>query len=169
MQRPPSVTIRQLVWQDVCTFCAGSVREGGGLLIGHRTKRGVIITASVALTHRRASKNRVDYDYDEVHNAKLAAYDRYKPDECLGAFHLHPWRVCTAEALLPQISEDDENEMLVGDYELIVSTFAWPGYWPRRSEFSIQSQLVGLVCRAECWLKLKTKVTPCSLSIQYGR
>ena len=156
----------------------GHAREGGGLLIGRRVRRGGFhVVEEIGMTHAEASDSHIIYDKDEMARARKAAYDAYGPRlEPVGMWHTHPWPACSIEALTPQITllEDgidcnDLEDMLIGDIEVICATFPDPGYKPRVSEFEIRRKLGGVWCRAEAWLRVNGEAKPCRLKVRRVR
>lgn len=163
------VTLRRSLWRSIATQAAGFTREAGGLLIGRRTQMNTfIIEHDVALAHKYSKKNQVAYDHDEVDRSKAAAYAMYGPElEPIGGWHNHPWPRMTMESLLPQISDYDVEEMIVGDIELIVTTFPYVVREAFPSEFCLERKIGEIQCRAEAYIKINEKeAKPCTISVR---
>ncbi len=172
MKKPPLVTLTPVVWRSLVTQATGHVREGGGLLVGRRVQRGgLYVIHEVAMTHTAANAHGVRYEFEEVSRARFAAHENYGPRyKVVGEWHSHPWPACNHDALLPQITQGfdgaDFEEMLIGDIELICSTFPDPGYAPKHSEFEVQRLLGGTYCRTEIWLRKNGKPIPCPVTVR---
>ena len=172
MKKPPLVTITPAVWRALVVQATAHEREGGGMLVGRAVRGGGIhVVHEVGMTHIRADDSSVIYDAEEVSRARFMVHEahgpRYNP---VGRWHSHPWPACNADALLPQITQGfdgaDFEDMLVGDLELICSTFPDPGYVPKHSEFEVQRKLGGTYCRAEIWLRKNGKPIPCPVTVR---
>lgn len=170
--KAPLVTLSPSVWRRLVAQATGHAREGGGLLIGKRVRgKGFHVIEEVSMTHAWANEDTLHYEKDEIARARKMAYEMYGPTyEPIGAWHTHPWKACTASALLPQITtegdEADLYEMLKDEIEVICATFPDPGYKPRVSEFEIRKKLGGIWCRAEAWLRVNGEAKPCRLTVR---
>ena len=119
------VVVDRRLWDALSFAAATARREFGGMIIGRRTRTGAVRAAlQIPLAHYEADEDQVQYDFDEVAHAREVAHAIYGPDlEPVGAWHNHPWPNRCRKALVPQITEEDIDDMLVGDVELIVVTF----------------------------------------------
>lgn len=170
----PLVTIARPAWKVLVAQATGHMREGGGLLVGKKTRYGNFRVEHVlGMTHEWADEGHIGYRLEEISNAKFAAHEAYKPLGPIGAWHTHPWPSCNANALGPQISDDwddpisDVSEMIDGEIEIIAVVFPWPGYWLNSSEYIISTRSAGMMCRAEPWLRERRgKIVPCKMGVR---
>lgn len=168
------LTVLRPIWKKIAVQAAGHDREGGGLIVGRRTKKGNFIAEiELGLTHVAANDSQIHYSKDEVAKARQAAFAAYAPKEPIGAWHSHPWPSCCVEALTTQISDDwddsesDVSEMQDGEIELVVSAFPSPSYKLDVNEFIIQKTIGDRTCRAEAWMRIKHgKIVPCSIRLK---
>jgi hypothetical protein len=173
-KKNPIVTIARKTWTKIAVQAAGHEREGGGLLVGRKTRLGnFIVEIEIGLTHVSANDSSVTYNKDEVAKARLAAYAAYAPQEPVGAWHSHPWPACCVAALTTQISDDwndpqsDVNEMQDGEVELVVAAFPEPSYKLDVGDFMIQRKIGERICRAEAWMRVKMgKIVPCYVRLR---
>ncbi len=172
---PKVVTLSRPVWRQLVVQATGHVREGGGLLIGKRTRYGNFrVYHEVSLTHEEASESHIRYNYDEVARARMAAYAAYGPSmETIGMWHTHPHEAVCPDALIPQLStegtDNDMDEMQVGETEVICIVFPNPDFVldMGKREFLIQQVLGGIRCRAEAWLKTtQDDAKPCLIRVR---
>ena len=170
----PLVTLTRSAWRDIKTQAAGQDREGGGLLMGKRTRYGNFkVQHIVGLTHVVSNDGIVLYDEDEVAHARIAAYEMYKPLEPVGQWHSHPWPERSILALTNQITDDwddpqsDVTAMLDGEVELVASIYPHTGHMLKSNEFNIRTRVAGRVICAEVWLRIRHgKIVPCRLTVR---
>lgn len=165
----PHVTLTRNVWRSLVVQAAGHSREAGGIIIGRRTRAGTyLVEHDVALAHIESDKDHVRYDSDEVAKARQAAYHVYGPKlEPLGGWHVHPWGpTLNINALLPQLSDDDVEHMMMGEIELIVATTS--AEFPRQEcDFSLVRTVGDVICKAEVSLKKTEKeIISCTISVR---
>lgn len=168
------VTLTRAAWRSLVAQAAGHEREGGGLLIGRRTRYGNLqVTHATGLTHAEADDGHIRYGTDEVAKARTAAYEVFKPLEPVGAWHSHPWPARDILAIANQISDDwddpesDVCEMLDGEVELIASTYPHGGKRLKNSEWRIGTRIDGRVVRVEAWLRVREgKIQPATLRVR---
>ena len=163
------VTLTRAVWRSIAVQAAGHSREAGGILVGRQTRMGTYkVSYDVALAHIESNKNQVRYDHDEVAKARGSAYAVYGPKlEPIGGWHTHPWSELTMESLLPQISDEDVEEMQLGDIELVVSTVPECGIKRTPSEYCLVRVIKDVVCRGEAYLKTTAvEAVPCTISVR---
>jgi len=162
----PILSLTREAWRHFLAMSLGHVREGGGLLIGHRNRLGNYhVEHVIGMTHARASNGYIQYEPDEVARAKRAAYLVYSPLEPIGEWHTHPFKQSCREAFEPLMSDLDFEAMLEEDLELIASIFPDPGYRCRPDSFILQECLGDLVCRAEAWLRRRNRPVRCQMRI----
>jgi len=172
--KPPLVTITRSAWRDLVAQATGHIREGGGLLVGSKTRYGNFCVEHVpGMTHEAADEGHIKYRLEEISNARFAAHEAYQPLTVIGMWHTHPWPICGADALSPQISDDwnapisDVSEMIDGEIEIIAVTFPWPGFWLPHKDYIISTRSAEMMCRAEPWLRVKRgKVIPCRIQVR---
>jgi hypothetical protein len=178
-KRQPLVQLTPACWRVIAAEAAGAHREFGGLLLGTRTRQGNFrVHLHVALAHEEATSNKVLYDVAEETHARAMADEVYGPRwQVVGAWHVHPYETCCRGALLPQISDDwddeesDVNAMYLGEVELIVSAFQAPEYTRRvlqANEYTLQRLVADRVCRGEAWYRVRgrRKVIPCRVKVR---
>lgn len=170
------VTLTRPAWRSLTAQAASHMREGGGLLIGQRTRYGnILVVRDVPLVHIESDDSHVAYDPNERALARATVDEAYKPHYVVGEWHSHPWPSCCAAALLPQISDDwndkdaDVCEMLDGEVELILSVFPEPSYKLNTSDTVLQRCIAKRVCRGEAWYREEWKrVKPCRIALRSG-
>ena len=168
------VTLTRAAWRSLIAQAAGHEREGGGLLVGKRTRYGNIQVAhATGLTHAEANDGRIRYGVDEIAQARKAAWEVYRPLEPIGAWHSHPWPERSVLAITNQITDDWDNPesdvemMLDGEIELIASTYPHEGERLKDNEFRLGVRIAGRVVRIEAWLRVrKGKVIACPLKVR---
>jgi len=172
--KAPLVTLTRSAWRDLVAQAAGHEREGGGLLVGARTRYGNFRVSHVtALAHMWASGDNVEYDDNEVARARLAAHEMWGPLEPVGQWHTHPWPSRCLLALANQITDDWDEEvsdvacMLDGEVELIASVYPHDGKMLEDSEWRKRTRIAGRVVCVEVWLRVRYgEVRPCRLCVR---
>jgi hypothetical protein len=168
----PLVVIKRTLWNELSRIAVTATRETGGIVVGRRTRVGSIhCHHQIPLSHKWANEDQVVYEKDEVARARLMAYKMYGPKlEVLAGWHTHPFdEKCTA-ALVPQISDDDLDEIQEGDAELIIVTFPHtkptPDWSPRSGDMILHRRVGPMVARCEPWKKVKGKAVPCRVALR---
>lgn len=168
------VTMTRSAWRSLVAQAAGHEREGGGLLIGKRTRYGNIqVMHATGLTHVEADDGHIRYVADEIAQARNAAWEIYKPLEPVGMWHTHPWPSRCFLAIANQISDDwddpvsDVCEMLDGEVEVIASVYPPADGRLKDSEWRKGTLIAGKIVRAEAWLRVKEgKIEPCLFKVR---
>ena len=161
----PIVWLSNHVLGRLVAQSTGAAGEGGGLLIGRRNRAGNFeIVEELSLRHFKATQWHIWYDKEEMAAARVAAYNTYGPCyEPVGGWHVHPWKACTAEALVPAITEDDIGCMFKNEIEMPCITFPDPGY-SEPTEHQLWEMANGKACRIEAWFKIsRGKALPCRM------
>ena len=168
------VTMTRAAWRSLVAQAAGHEREGGGLLIGKRTRYGNMqVMHATGLTHAEADGGHIRYGVDETAQARKAAWEVYKPLEPVGEWHSHPWPERSILAISTQITDDwgnpvsDVEMMLDGEIELIASTYPKVDDRLKDNEFCVGALVAGRVVRVEAWLRVKYgKIEPCPFKVR---
>ena len=168
------VTLTRAAWKSLVAQAAGHEREGGGLLIGRRTRYGNLqVHHATGLTHIEASDGNIRYGPDEVAKARTAAHEVFRPLEPVGEWHSHPWPARDIMAIANQITDDWDNPasdvcmMMDGEVELIASTYPHSGKRLKNSEWRVGTRIDGRVVRVEGWLRVREgKVQACTIRVR---
>lgn len=169
----PLVVVYRKLWGEIAIQAASASREFGGIIIGRRTRVGSIhCVHQVPLAHTRATTWQVRYDNDEVARARKVAFDvwREKGLEPIGGWHSHPFEVVCAEALMPQLSDEDLKEMQEGDIELVAVNFPHrppsPDWTQKSLDMLLYKKVGGVDVRLEPWLKRNGEEVPCRITLR---
>jgi hypothetical protein len=164
------VTLDRAAWDELAQMAAACDLERWGFLCGRRTLRRPecfrIVRVALGPVVKQTTGS-IHINGPAALRAELALVKKDPGHPPVGAWHTHPKRARTADALTPQLSETDKTSILNGSFELICVTYPRPSDEVLRgNRFLIVTEIDGKVVRAEAWFRRGGRFLPCEIKVR---
>lgn len=160
----PLVTLPRQPFKNMLVQMTSSDKEVYGYLIGKPTRMNCYRVYHIFVsTTATSTEDGVFVDWEDEARARELFIKLYAPSGLVGYFHSHPYKMCGAEALAPQISDQDKATTSDGDIEVITAVFPKLERKLKSTYHTIIRTIGDYMTSTEAWLRKGDRFIRCRI------